>query len=87
MARFSHRPKRLSRRAEREKFNLLVMPAAYLCLPLAVAIMAAVALSYLIYESFPREIFALGLAALAIPFSLALFRVMRGHYSDSLDEP
>lgn len=87
MGRFSHRPKRLSRRAEREKFTMMVMPAAYICLPLAVAILGAAGLSYVIYEVFPRDIFVLGAGVLALPVLLTLFRVLRGHYSDALNEP
>jgi hypothetical protein len=86
-ARFEHRPKRLSRRSEREKFDRMVMPAAYICLPLAVAILLAAALSYLVYDAFPREIFVLGVAVLAIPAVLTVFRFVRGHYSNALDEP
>jgi hypothetical protein len=85
--RFKHRPKRLARRTEREKFDRMVMPAAFICLPVAVAILMAAALSYLIYGSFPREVFVLGLAVLAIPIVLGLLRLVRGHYNDALDEP
>ena len=85
--RFKDRPKRIARRSEREKFDRMVMPAAFICLPVAVAILMAAALSYLVYGSFPREIFVLGAAVLAIPIALAFYRLMRGHYSDALDEP
>jgi len=87
MARFSHRPKRISRRTEREKFERAVMPAAFICLPIAAAIIIAAALSYLVYGDFPREIFGLGIAVLAIPFVLTVYRFLRGHFSGSLDEP
>ncbi len=86
-SRFKHRPKRIARRTEREKFDRVVMPAAYICLPVAVAILIAAALSYLIYGSLPWEVFVLGVAVLAIPLALAFLRVVRGHYSDALDEP
>jgi hypothetical protein len=85
--RFKDRPKRIARRTEREKFERSVMPAAYICLPLAVAVFVAAALSYLIYGEFPREIFVLGVAVLAIPVVLLLYRFARGHFSRSLDEP
>jgi hypothetical protein len=86
-ARFHDRPKRLARRTEREKFERSVMPAAFICLPVAVAVFIAAALSYLIYGEFPREILVLGLAVLAIPVVLFLYRFVRGHFSRSLDEP
>jgi len=85
--RFRDRPKRLARRTEREKFERSVMPAAFICLPLAVAVFIAAALSYLVYGEFPREILVLGLAVLAIPVVLFAYRFVRGHFSSSLDEP
>ena len=85
--RFKHRPKRLSRRNEREKFDRLVMPAAFLCYPVAVAILMAGGLSHLVYGTFERRILGLGLAVLAIPVALFLYRVARGHFSEELDEP
>lgn len=86
-ARFKDRPKRIARRTEREKFERSVMPAAFICLPVAVAVFIAAALSYLIYGEFPREVFVLGLAVLAIPVALFLCRIVRGHFSRELDEP
>jgi len=85
--RFRDRPKRLARRSEREKFDRMVMPAAYICLPLAVAVLLTAALSYLVYDTLPREILMVGMAILAVPAVLTAFRYLRGHYSDALDEP
>ena len=86
-ARFKDRPKRIARRTEREKFERSVMPAAFICLPVAVAVFIAAALSYLVYGEFAREVFGLGLAVLAIPVSLFLYRFVRGHFSRELEEP
>jgi hypothetical protein len=85
--RFQQRPKRIARRMEREKFDRLVMPAAYICLPVAVAMIIAVGLSDTIYGTFPGELFGLGLLVLLVPIVLFLYRLVRGHYSDALDEP
>jgi drug/metabolite transporter (DMT)-like permease len=85
--RFRDRPKRIARRTEREKFERSVMPAAYICLPVAVAVFIAAALSYLIYGEFPREILVLGVAIVAIPVVLIVYRFLRGHFSKSLHEP
>ena len=85
--RFKHRPKRIARRTEREKFDRLVMPAAFICLPVALAILMAAALSYLIYGETPREVMVLGGAVLAVPAALFFYRVVRGHYNDALNEP
>jgi hypothetical protein len=86
-ARFKDRPKRIARRTEREKFERSVMPAAFICLPVAVAVFIAAALSYLVYGEFAREIFVLGLTVLAIPVALFLYRFVRGHFSRELEEP
>jgi hypothetical protein len=85
--RFKYRPKRISRRTERDKFERMVMPAAYISLPVAVAILIAAALGYLVYGTIWPEILTLGFAMLAIPVVLMVFRLVRGHYSDALDEP
>ena len=86
-ARFKDRPKRIARRTEREKFERSVMPAAFICLPVAVAVFIAAALSYLVYGEFAREVFVLGLGVLAIPVALFLYRFVRGHFSRELEEP
>ncbi len=86
-ARFKNRPKRIARRTESEKFDRLVMPAAYICLPIALAILIAAALSYLVYGETPREVMVLGGAVLAVPVALFFYRVVRGHYNGALNEP
>lgn len=85
--RFQDRPKRIARRTEREKFERTVMPAAYICLPVAVAVFIAAALSYLVYGEFPGDVLILAVAVLAIPAVLTVYRFIRGHFSGSLDEP
>lgn len=85
--RFQDRRKRIARRTEREKFERSVMPAAYICLPVAVIVFVVAAIVYLIYGEFPRDIFVLGVAMLAIPVVLMIYRFVRGHFSGALDEP
>ncbi|MEI7866094.1 MAG: hypothetical protein WCI38_12060 [Chthoniobacterales bacterium] len=87
MARFSHRPKRIARRTESEKFARSVMPAAYMIMPVGLALLLAVALGYLVYGSFQLQLLVLGLAVFVLPLLLTLYRVVRGHYSEELDEP
>lgn len=87
MARFSHRPKRIARRTEREKFDRNVMPAAYMIMPVGVAILFAAALGYLVYGSFYIQLIVLGLAVFALPLVLTVYRLVRGHFSKQLDEP
>ncbi|MEY3480799.1 MAG: hypothetical protein RIQ71_1574 [Verrucomicrobiota bacterium] len=87
MARFSHRPKRISRRTERDKFDRLVMPAAFMCLPLGVALLIAAALGYLIYGQANLQMLVLGGAIFAIPGLFQIYRFIRGHFSRQLHEP
>lgn len=87
MARFSHRPKRIARRTEREMFGRSVMPAAYMIMPAGVALLLAAALGYLVYGSSHLQLMVLGLAVFALPLLLIFYRFMRGHYSEELDEP
>ena len=87
MARFSHRPKRISRRSEREKFDRLVMPAAFMCFPVGVALLIGAALAHLIYGSLMVEMLVLGGAVFAIPGVLQIYRFLRGHFSHQLNEP
>ncbi len=86
-ARFSHRPKRIARRTEREKFDRSVMPAAYMIMPVGVAILMAAALGYLVYGSQHEQLIVLGLAVLTLPLLLTGYRFVRGHFSAQLDEP
>jgi hypothetical protein len=87
MARFSHRPKRISRRSESEKFERFVMPAAFMCFPLGVALIIAAALAHLIYGNAVMEMLVLGAVVFAIPGILHVYRFIRGHFSRQLEEP
>lgn len=87
MARFANRPKRIARRSERDKFERLVMPAAFMCLPVGVAFLMAAALVHLVYGSPATEILVLGLAVFLIPGFLYAYRLFRGHFSRQLNEP
>lgn len=87
MARFGHRPKRISRRSERQWFEHVVMPAVFLCFPVGVAILVAAALAYLIYGGIVMEMLVLGGMVFAIPGLLHVYRFVRGHFSRELDEP
>jgi hypothetical protein len=87
MARFGHRPKRISRRSESEKFERLVMPAAFMCFPVGVALLVGAGLAHLIYGSVVVEMLVLGAVVFAIPGVLQIYRFVRGHFSRQLDEP
>lgn len=87
MARFTQRPKRLSRRLEREKFERTVMPAAMMSLPLGGLAILASGVVYVFHGNIYRELLFLGAAVLVIPLVLIVYRFFRGHFSDQLDEP
>jgi len=87
MARFDHRPKRISRRSESEKFERLVMPAAFMCFPIGVALLLGAGLAYLIHGSVVVEMLVLGAVVFAIPGVLQIYRFVRGHFSRQLEEP
>jgi len=87
VARFSHRPKRIARRHESEKFERLVMPAAFMCFPVGVALLIAAGLAHLIYGNVVMEMLVLGVLVFAIPGILQVFRFLRGHFSTQLKEP
>lgn len=87
MARFSHRPKRIARRSESERFEKSVMPAAFICLPVGVALLFGASLAFLIHGDFFREIVVLGFAIFLLPLLLTCYRFLRGHFSRQLHEP
>lgn len=87
MARFSHRPKRIARRNESEKFERLVMPAAFMCFPIGVALLIGAGLAYAIHGSLVVEMLVIGALVFAVPGILQIYRFLRGHFSSQLEEP
>lgn len=87
MPRFSHRPKRIARRTEKERFERSVMPAAFMCVPLGVALLIGGALAYLIYGDLFTELLVLGIVVFLMPLAFTIYRFVRGHFSRQLDEP
>ena len=87
MPRFSHRPKRIARRTEKERFERSVMPAAFMCVPLGVALVIGGALAYLIYGDLFTELLVVGIVVFLMPLAFTIYRFVRGHFSRQLDEP
>lgn len=87
MARFSHRPKRIARRNECEKFERLVMPAAFMCFPIGVALLIGAGLTRVIYGNVLLEMLVIGVLVFAVPGILQVYRFLRGHFSSQLKEP
>jgi hypothetical protein len=83
----ANRRERVSRRMERDSFREVVMPAGYVLgfFGLLGLLAAAVYKSSTGYDAL--EAVGLSLGLLVIPIALFLYRVVRGHFSDALDEP
>jgi hypothetical protein len=85
--RFSHRPKRISRRAERDRFAFFIVPVVWLLGVLGAAMLGMVALHYLVVGEADRSLYALAAVPLLSALLLVCFRVIRGHHHASLNEP
>lgn len=85
--RFSNRPKRISRRAERDRFTFLVVPVIWILALLGLAAVAFGALHYLVVGEASRTFYALAGVPLLSALMLALVPMIRGHHSQTLDEP
>lgn len=87
MRRFRDRSKRIQRRLERDKFRILLMPIAWLGLALSAVALASSALNHSVHgDSSPKVLMvAGGLLVLVVLFFA--YRVIRGHYSEELNEP
>jgi hypothetical protein len=85
--RFSDRRKRIARRTERDTFRCILMPSLYIIGILGLIAFCAVAVYGVLAESDIRP-FSVVAAAPALLIGLVeLYRLVRGHHSDSLDEP
>jgi len=85
--RFSHRPKRISRRAERDRFAFFIVPVVWLLGALGVVMLAIAALHYLVVDEANWPLYSLAAVPLLSALMLVGFRVIRGHHHPSLDEP
>lgn len=84
---FANRQKRVNRRMERDTFREVIMPAGYLVGALGLLGVLSVMLHYGMTGVAWTEVAALSLSLFVIPFALQIYRLLRGHYSDSLNEP
>lgn len=85
--RFSHRPKRISRRAERDRFAFMVVPVIWLLGLLGLAGIFIVGLHYLVTGESHQSWYGIAAAPLLSALALLLYRFIRGHYHHALDEP
>lgn len=85
--RFSDRRKRIARRAERDTFRCILMPALYIIGVLGLIAFCATAVYGVLADTDIRP-FSVIAAAPAVFIGLTeAYRLFRGHHSESLDEP
>lgn len=85
--RFSHRPKRITRRAERDLFTLLVVPVIWILVVVGMAGVLVGALHYLVTDETNLSFYLFAAVPLLSALMLALFPLIRGHHNRALDEP
>lgn len=84
---YANRHKRVSRRMERDTFGQVVMPAAYVLGGFGVLGLLGVLLHAGVTGTPVLEVAGLALGLVVIPCVLQIYRILRGHYSDALNEP
>lgn len=82
-----NRRERVNRRMERDNFREVIMPAAWVLgffglLGLLTALLYSSSTGYAV-----PEVIGLSLGLVVIPAALLVYRVMRGHFSNALDQP
>lgn len=87
MGGFDNRWRRVSRRAERDTFRAVIMPAAWICGAFGAFVLLGATIYGLSIGSMVSELTGVGLGLLVLPVVLFLYRIIRGHFSDSLNEP
>lgn len=83
----ANRRERVSRRMERDFFRQAVMPASYVLGFFGLLGLLAAALYSTSTGHAAPEAIGLSLGLVVIPVVLFIYRIVRGHFSDSLNEP
>lgn len=86
-SRFRHRPKRISRRHERDRTAAWLVPLSYLAAAVGTGLAVWGAVHYSVAGEVPVLLVALSATLLIFPGGVLLFRWVRGHYDNRLDEP
>ncbi len=85
--RFADRRKRIARRAERDRFAFFMVPVIWLLLLAGLAVLVVLGLYFLVAGEVDRSWWGLAGIPLGAAVFLACLRVLRGHFSEALDEP
>ena len=85
--RFSDRRKRIARRTERDTFRRLVMPALYVIGILALFAFCAAAVYTAMTEADIQPFLPIAVGPVFLIGVMETYRLVRGHHSDSLEEP
>jgi len=84
---FADRALRVARRTERDTFRHVIMPAAWVCGALGVAVFLVAGAMNFSTGGAAHEATGVGLGLAALPVMLFLYRILRGHFCGALNEP
>ena len=85
--RFSDRRKRIARRTERDSFKRIIMPALYVIAILGLFAFCAAAVYAAIAEADIQPFLPIAVGPVFLIGVMETYRLVRGHHSDSLEEP
>jgi len=85
--RFSDRRKRIARRTERDTFRCIVMPALYLIGVMGLVVFCTMAAYGALTDTDIQPFLPIAVGPVFLIGVLETYRLVRGHHSDSLEEP
>jgi len=85
--RFADRPKRLARRAERDRFAFILMPVIWLLFLTGVFFLGSAGVHFFVTGEVDRLVWGLAGIPLVVSLALGSVRLFRGHFSGALNEP
>ncbi len=86
-SRFSDRRKRIARRTERDTFRFILMPALYVIGFLGLISFCAAAIYAALADADIKPFSVIAAAPAILIGLMELYRLLRGHHSNSLEEP
>ena len=85
--RFKNREVRIKRREERNTFRRKLLPMAWAIAPVGVVALIIIGSYYLLYGEWLYQFIGLALALTSLPVVLTIVIWLRGHGSNSLEDP